>query len=287
MIFSSIPLGVRLNLNDVIINKDIITFTADPMCRLAAYLGPKISLGKFLMQPQHSLYHQSWAPQEMLEAVVNADGFGFGWINPNRETAVYRNVQPIWSDMNLSALVDALYSGYWLANVRSATLMQQPNPANLQPFKMAPLLFAHNGYIKNFNASIRAAFHEALSPSIQAEIQGNTDSEYIFALLRQQLQQNADVAQALVEMIRILETLTKGADILLNLIVGDGERFYALRHAVNGQCPSLYYNVAGDDFPDASLLASEPLTKSDGWQAVPEHTYAMISGNSAPVFVSL
>ncbi|MFB3089839.1 MAG: class II glutamine amidotransferase, partial [Gammaproteobacteria bacterium] len=68
------------------------------MCRLAAYIGPEISLGRFLMEPSHSLLRQSWEPKEMDEAVLNADGFGFGWVNQSNKAAIYTNTYPIWSD---------------------------------------------------------------------------------------------------------------------------------------------------------------------------------------------
>ena len=103
------------------------------MCRLAAYLGPEISLGRFLMEPAHSLYRQSWEPKEMDEAVLNADGFGFGWVNPSKQTAVYTSTQPIWSDTNLASLSNSLHSRYWLANVRSATPGQQITQTNTHP----------------------------------------------------------------------------------------------------------------------------------------------------------
>ena len=49
------------------------------MCRLAAYLGPSLPLNQFLLDPPHSLVHQSWSPREMYYAKMNADGYGFGW----------------------------------------------------------------------------------------------------------------------------------------------------------------------------------------------------------------
>ena len=157
------------------------------MCRLAAYLGPEISLGRFLMEPDHSLYRQSWEPEEMEDAVLNADGFGFGWLNPSKQTAIYTDTRPIWSDINLGGLCESLFSPYWLANVRSATPGQQITQSNTHPFKIDQILFTHNGYIENFNPKIRSIFHDILDSAIQAEIKGNTDSEYLFALLRQQL----------------------------------------------------------------------------------------------------
>ncbi|VAW77744.1 hypothetical protein MNBD_GAMMA13-583, partial [hydrothermal vent metagenome] len=49
------------------------------MCRIAAYLGPPITLGMLLTEPPHSLLVQGWAPRELRYAKLNADGYGFGW----------------------------------------------------------------------------------------------------------------------------------------------------------------------------------------------------------------
>lgn len=239
------------------------------------------------MEPAHSLYRQSWEPEEMEDAVLNADGFGFGWVNPSKQTAIYTSTRPIWSDTNLNGLSESLFSSYWLANVRSATPGQQITQSNTHPFKIDQMLFTHNGYIENFNLQFRSLFHEILDATIQAEIQGHTDSEYLFALLRQQLLKTPDVAEAIPAMVSTLSGIIGDKKILLNLIVGDGTNFYILRHAINGQCPTLYYSTGENEFPDSVLIASEALTESGKWQTFPEHSYCTISDNSAPDFSSL
>ena len=134
------------------------------MCCLAAYLGPEISLCRFLMEPAHSLYRQSCELQELEKAVLNADGFGFGWVNPAMQTFIYTNTRPIWTDTNLGGLSESLFSPYWLANVRSATPGQSISQDNTHPFKLGQILFTHNGYIENFNTDIRTRLHEILKP---------------------------------------------------------------------------------------------------------------------------
>jgi glutamine amidotransferase len=239
------------------------------------------------MEPAHSLYRQSWEPEEMEDAVLNADGFGFGWVNPSKQTAIYTSTRPIWSDTNLNGLSESLFSSYWLANVRSATPGQQITQSNTHPFKIDQMLFTHNGYIENFNLQFRSLFHEILDATIQAEIQGHTDSEYLFALLRQQLLKTPVVAEAIPAMVSTLSGIIGDKKILLNLIVGDGTNFYILRHAINGQCPTLYYSTGENEFPDSVLIASEALTESGKWQTFPEHSYCTISDNSALDFSSL
>ncbi|MEJ2094057.1 MAG: class II glutamine amidotransferase, partial [Gammaproteobacteria bacterium] len=60
------------------------------------------------------LIKQSWAPKEMAEAVLNADGFGFGWYSDINDPMIYLNTLPIWSDINLESLAGhcAVKSGW-------------------------------------------------------------------------------------------------------------------------------------------------------------------------------
>ncbi len=74
------------------------------MCRLAAYIGPVLRLEELLLKPDHSLVKQSWAPREMMEARLNADGYGFGWFDHTGRPLRYRQTMPIWTDPNLAEL---------------------------------------------------------------------------------------------------------------------------------------------------------------------------------------
>jgi len=223
----------------------------------------------------------------MEEAVLNADGFGFGWVNPARQTFISANPRPIWTDTHLGSLSESLFSPYWLANVRSATPGQSISQDNTHPFKLGQILFTHNGYIENFNTDIRTRLHEILKPSIQSGIQGNTDSEFLFAILRQQLKHTSDIAQAIQGMVSILTEMITDEKVLLNLIVGDGIRFHILRHAINGQCPTLYYSIEENEFPDSIWIASEALTESGKWQTIPEYSFCTVSDNTSPDFIPL
>ena len=239
------------------------------MCRLAAYSGSEISLSDFLLSPSHSLYKQSWQAQEMHEATVNADGFGFAWRSVNAELLAYRSTLPIWSDSNLAALGSVLKSTLWLGNVRSATLSQGPTELNTQPFIADNVIYLHNGYIKPFTSETRAKLLALLSPDLVAQIHGNTDSEYLFALIRQAYQQDNDLLGAICNAVAKLSEFNLCA--ILGLIIYAGENLYLCRHALQTDCPSLYYSINGEGFPNATVVASERLDTGAGWRAVPEH----------------
>ena len=259
------------------------------MCRLAAYLGPRIALRQFLLDPPHSLMTQSWQPQEMSYGKLNADGYGFGWYADDATPVAYTQAQPIWTDTNLPRLARALSSDLWFGHVRSATPGTSVNQANAQPFCDDELLFAHNGFVKDFTITLRPQIRQFLDPRIDAAIQGNTDSEHLFAVLRHLLADDVELSieDALTGLCELLDAWQTGQSVLLNLIVSEGERVYALRHAINHSCPTLYYNTDDEAFPAAQLVASERLTASDYWQPVPEHHLLILDPDAPPELLAL
>lgn len=259
------------------------------MCRMAAYLGPEIQLEQFLLEPRFNMIEQARHPQETCYTTVNADGFGIGWYTNEGSPAVYLNPQPIWSDCNLRHLGHALSADLWLANVRSATDLLPTSVSNTQPFWDDELLFMHNGFIRDFETTLRPILHRYIDPEIQAGVHGNTDSEFLFALLRHVLRQNEDLSidGGIAAMFELLGEYIGETPAMLNLIVCDGEAFYAARHAINDVCPSLYYTTDDDTFPNAQLIASERLTESEYWQALPEHSILILDPEQPPELFDL
>ncbi len=259
------------------------------MCRIAAYLGEPVALSHFLLDPPHSLEVQGWAPQELKYARLNADGFGFAWYDDEDRPAVYVNPAPIWSDPNLPHLARSLASPLWIASVRSATAGNPVNHVNTQPFVDNEFLFDHNGLIDDFHGALQQHMIQQLAPELLATIRGNTESEYLFAVLRQLLKDNPDmpVETALAELMDNIASWTEGHRCLLNLVVSDGERLYAVRHAIGDDCPSLYYTTDDEMFPGAQLIASERLTESSFWQSVPEHQILILDPEEPPELLSL
>ncbi|MGD8515243.1 MAG: ergothioneine biosynthesis protein EgtC [Granulosicoccaceae bacterium] len=256
---------------------------------MAAYLGPSIKLEQFLLEPQHSLVVQSWAPRELVYARVNADGYGIGWYADDDRPAIYTSPAPIWSAPNLPHLGRSLETDLWLANVRSATPGNPVNHESTQPFHDDDLIFMHNGYVQDFRQNCLAECLDFLDPGFLTEMRGNTDSEYLFAILRYILADDDDLSmeQAIAELFNMIENWTGDQDALLNLIITDGELIYATRHAINHDCPSLYYTTDDESFPDAQLIASEAMTETGLWQPVPEHHILVLSNDEPPELVAL
>jgi len=239
------------------------------MCRLAAYLGREITLRDFFSASEHSLVVQAYAPKEMQEAVLNADGFGIGWFNDRGEAVAYKQTLPAWSDSNLPALETSLSRPLWVGNVRSATPGQLVHIGNTQPFIHDRLHFLHNGFIEQFQQGMKERLIPLIDAGILATLQGDTDSGWMAAMFHQQRTQHADIDAALLGTCRQLAGVAGDKKILANLLITDGRSLLASRFALNAECPSLYYLVNGRRFPQAALIASEPFDDDPGWTAVP------------------
>ena len=254
------------------------------MCRLAAYVGEKLPLKTLLLEPEHSLYIQSWQPKELSYAKLNADGFGFGWYLPDGTPATYRSQMPIWNDINLKDLGNTLHAPLWMAMVRSATANYGSSPLNVQPFRYGHLMFIHNGFIHHFNKGVRHMITAELSDDVLENIQGLTDSEYLFGLLCEFTKKHCgDLEAALAETAGWCRRNLSDKPAMLNVAVTDGQQVSALRFALNAEAPTLYFtpdNPPG--FPAGSqLLASERLT-GDDWQKVPaNHLLTLRHGQAA------
>ena len=247
------------------------------MCRLLGYIGSSIPLDYILSKPEHSLIVQSYQPLEMNSGVVNADGFGLGWYHPEKTKApfIYKNVIPIWNDVNLSSLGHYIESNCILGYVRSATAGQAVDMSNCQPFTFEQLLFIHNGKIDNFKQTLMRPISEALSDTAYKAIKGSTDSEYFFALfLDEQLKNpNDTLAQSLQNALLKLDKLAKAHQVSAsaNIIISDGKRLIASRFASGTECPSLYWIRDDLNYPKSVIIASEPLFKGD-WHRFSEQS---------------
>lgn len=242
------------------------------MSRLAAYVGPQITLAQFLLRPPQGLAAPDREAAAADEPGAGAGGYGFGWFGPDDGPLTYTCSLPLWCDHNLPALGEGLASSQWLAYAGDALFGTPPHPADLQPYADAELLFVHTGMIEDFAATLRPRLRAALEPEFEAQVRGTTAAEYLFALLRQILAQDEDmpVDEGLGALVEFLAGNVDDIALPLNIVLGDGSRLYALRHALNAECAGLYYSADDEDFPDGMLVASQPLTER-AWQAVPAH----------------
>lgn len=270
------------------------------MCRFVHYLGRPLRLGSLLTEPENSLIHQSYEARER-EEPLNGDGFGVAWyVAGEAEPALFRSVTPAWSNQNLRELARVTSSTCVLAHVRAATQRMEVSEANCHPFKAGRFSFMHNGELGDF-ARIRRPLLDQLSEEAFAGVRGGTDSEHLFALVRDELAGTAETGcealagaleRALARALALVAEHAPGAASYLNIVLSDGRRSVICRHATGaaGPAPSLHLSrgrrytcheglcrmLHPEEGHGAVLVASEALSEDPGWETVPEGHLVLI-----------
>lgn len=234
------------------------------MCRVLMYRGDAVCLDDLLYQPNNSLVKQAYDP-EMLDALSLA-GFGMlAWDGSSHHPDVpfsYRSISLPIFDRNLKELSEKLRVTALIAHVRGvpynagATVGEQ----NLHPFlyKGYRLAMAHNGHLANFDV-MRFALVKHIRPEIARLIRGNTDSEWIYAVLLSQLDDPCprdlspeQTVEAVGRTLSIIREVRRDHGIATssptNLFISDGQFAVAVRFAFDYGCydmnnPSPYQNV--------------------------------------------
>ena len=230
------------------------------MCRHLAYLGPTRTLYELVLEPPHSLLHQSYAPADMRGGgTINADGFGIGWYAGGRpEPSRYRRACPMWADEALPDLTRDTRSGAVLAAVRSATVGMPVVESATAPFRTGRWLFSHNGVLPGWPSSVEALAGELAVRDLMT-LDAPTDSALLWALLRARLDAGDDPAKAVGQL--VLDAVRADPGARMNLLLTDGRQMVATAwyHALSV--------ITGDDFV---AVSSEPWDDDPRWRAVPD-----------------
>ncbi len=232
------------------------------MCRHLAYIGPPRAMAELVLDPSHSLLHQSYAPHDMRGGgVVNADGFGLGWYPRSGGAArTYRRSCPVWADPSLESVAREVVSGCFVAAVRNATIGLPVIETAAAPFAENDWLFSHNGFVPGWPDSV-ASLAAALPTSDLLTLQAATDSALLWALVRARLHKGQLPADALVDV--MLDVIEVAPAARLNLLLTDGTTI-----AATTCTHSLWVHEGGDQV----IVSSEPLEPDDrAWREVPDH----------------
>jgi glutamine amidotransferase len=253
------------------------------MCRIAGYLGQIVALDALLVRPARSLSVQARCPKEMPPGMIGSDGFGFGWFGAESQApARYRSTLPIWVDENVDTMSPHLRSTCIVASSRTASRQMPVSMTNTPPFDAGGVLLVHNGAIHDFHDKVLESLRARLSIETRSHIFGNTDSEYLAALLHER---TGDLAARVRETCAIAADAIRDAKVRgqLNLIVANGDELVATRYAVDDDAPSLWMRATADSF----TVASEAMEENDGWTEVAPSTMITVRRGSAPVETAL
>lgn len=242
-----------------------------------AYVGPPVSLESLVLAPEHSLLHQSYQPKHQRHGVVNADGFGCGWFSPDvrPEPAVYRRDKPIWSDRTFASIAGVISSGAFLAAVRDATTGAATEESSTAPFSASGWLFGHNGLFRGFDGPLGVTLRKMLSDERLGSIRGTSDSEVIFGLILDRLDEGMTPVEALRWSVGRCLELTTGA---FNFLLVDRDNIYATACG-----DSLWFCEGGKRTPGGVVVASEPFDDDPAWGPVPDSSAVAVTGGGVAI----
>ncbi len=226
------------------------------MCRHLAYLGARPrSLAALLLEPEHGLLVQSYAPRRQRNGLMNADGWGVGFYAGSRpEPARWRSNRPLWADASFASVAPVITSTCVLAAVRSATAGMPLDETAAAPFQSGRWLLSHNGVVDR----------ALLGPHAAAE--SMCDSAQLAAHLFDFGPERTG------EFVTDLGKRDPGARI--NLMLTDGQRILATRWNDT-------LSVLQTD--EGVVVASEPYDDDRRWTDVPDRHLVEVSDGSVTV----
>ena len=276
------------------------------MCRFVAYLGKPIFADNLLIKPNNSLFKQSYRALES-EMSVNGDGFGIGWYQPSvrKEPALFRSIRPAWNDENLKYNASMIKTKCLLAHIRAAT-QGSVSIENCHPFQFDEFLMMQNGGIQDF-AKIKRTMINRLNEESFQWIQGQTDTQYIFALFMTIAKEMSngkslsldELAVCFSQTFAEIEEMKKKHQLfspsLYNLVLTNGKAMIATKYSTQPEKEnrSLYISsdaecYIGDDgflkfrvsHPSncSVLISSEKLSpEKEIWQKIPENRAILVN----------
>jgi len=270
------------------------------------YLGQPVLINDLLYEPDSSLVKQSFMPKKL--KMLNLAGFGMmAWDpashNPSQPYRYASTELPVF-DRNLKSLSEKIQARCVLAHVRGVTYSTKATISNqnTHPFNFpnCSLAMAHNGDLYKIR-DILPTLKQSIRPEMVEQIQGTTDSEWIYALILSQLDDPYtasdvdEIKRAVEESLRIISAARERHEISIsssvNLFITDGDTLVAVRycfdfgcyktsspeevHEANFNFLSLWYTtgrefgfhegewkmIGGSDTADSIIVASEPLTE--------------------------
>ena len=241
------------------------------MCRLTAYAGEPLSADALVFGGTHSLLEQSYAPRELLQGHVNADGYGVVWYRGATPVRTGSS-RPVWQDADLRTLLAGTSSSTILAAVRNATDGIPMGGGNL-PLVHGRWSFILNGFVENFRESHMRALRSHLPDDLYGHLAGSSDSETLFLLAVAAVQAGASHLDAL-RRVRdmVLEAVqAENHTAQLTMVLADGDGIVGLHTGSETATNSLYLARGNPLAPRGTLLASEPLDDHPSWEPITPH----------------
>jgi glutamine amidotransferase len=226
------------------------------MCRhLAAVGDTPFRLAPLLFELPHALAVQAREPRYQASGDDNPDGWGVAWYEPgDDEPNWYRTTTPIWRDDEFVREAKSIDCTAVLAAARLASPGATIDVTGNAPFVSGRWSFSLNGIVYGFHDGVGDELRARISEARRAEIEGDSDTEALFAMTLDRLDGGDTPQHALAAVVKEVLAITTGR---LNILLTDG-------HVVHGT------RVGNSLFARPGVVASEPLDNADDWREVPE-----------------
>lgn len=204
----------------------------------------------------------------MVVANENPDGWGIAWWEgTNPEPNRYRATVEIWLDTEF-ADCDALGTTV-LGAVRKASPRTTLWAVNNAPFiadtQRGFLAFSLNGYAFR-DPQVEARLRACISP--ETRLDGDTDSEVLFTLLRQHVDRGEPLADAVAA---VHHTLAPSEDEYVNMLAVTADQIVAT---------TWHHTLYVRRTDVATTVASEPLDGDGEWKRVPDQHVVVVDRDS-------
>lgn len=237
------------------------------MCRHLAYVGRPVALADPLWHAPHALVHQARTPKHQFSGPDNPHGYGVAWYLPGSVIPHrYRTEVTMWED---EAFGEAVLHVRTPAFVGAARLASPGAPIEAEgnaPFVSGPWSFSLNGFVADFLEGARDALRATITPRRLAGIEGQADTEVLFAMVLDRIDAGATASDAVADTIAATEATSGGR---LNLILHDGATVVATA-------------VGNSLFARPGWVSSEPIDDDPGWFAVPDRTLVTCGPDATP-----
>jgi glutamine amidotransferase len=225
------------------------------VCRHLAWLGEPRTLADLLLEPEHGLLVQSYAPRRQRNGRMNADGWGVGFYPDSRpEPARWRSSRPLWGEASFASVAPTISSTCVLGAVRSATTGMPLEESASAPFQFGRWLVSHNGVVARSLLGLHPAAESVC------------DSAQLAAHLFDTGPERAG------EFVAALGTRDPAAR--LNLLLTNGNRILAT--AWNDTLSVLRTE-------QGTVVASEPYDDDPRWDDVPDHHLVDVTAGAVTI----
>lgn len=218
------------------------------MCRHIGWLGAPRSVASLLLDPPSGLLVQSYAPRRQKHGLMNADGWGVGFVDGGTVRR-WRSAGPLWGDASFASVAPALHSTCVVAAARSASIGMPIEPTASAPFTDGTWMLSHNGLVDR-----------AVLP-LSRHAESTVDSALLAALI---FERGVD---------RLGETVTEVAaaapDARLNILAANGSELVATTWGDT---------LSVRECADGVVLASEPYDDDPQWREIPDRHLVRYDG---------